>query len=151
MLPWSPMTRPEPRDQLAVVLTCEASLLSEMADFYTRVAGFEEERRWRDPEGELALVDLRDGALRLKLARAGALPSLPSEVSQGVSLLVEVQDIDGRARAIARRSPDTPIAHEDLGGAQARVLSDPAGNTLWFIRYGAESPDSIGSLKPADG
>ena len=151
MLPWSPMARPEPRDQLAVVLTCQPSLLSEMAHFYIHIAGFEEERRWLDPEGELALVDLRDGALRLKLARVGALSSLPGGASQSVSLLVEVQDIEGRARAIGRRSPDTPIAHEDLGGAEARVLEDPAGNTVWFIRYGAESPERIGVLKPAGG
>ena len=98
------MARLEPRDQLAVILTAEAERLQEMAHFYVEVAGLEEERRWVDERGALAWVDLRDEALRLKLARRDALSALPEAPTQGVSLLVEVQDVEGRARAIARRS-----------------------------------------------
>jgi hypothetical protein len=142
------MARSEPRDQLAVVLTCEEKLLMEMAHFYIQVVGFEEERRWIDEAGQLSWIDLRDGALRLKLARVGALPSLPSEPTRGASLLVEVQDVDGRTRAIARRAPEVQIHTEALGGAHAAVLKDPSGNLLWLIRYSAESPDRIGALTP---
>jgi hypothetical protein len=142
------MARPEPRDQLAVVLTCEATLLTEMAHFYIEVVGFEEERRWIDEAGQLSWIDLRDGALRLKLARVGALPSLPSEPTRAASLLVEVQDVDGRSRAIARRAPEVRMQTQALGGAHACAMEDPAGNALWLIRYSAESPDRIGDLKP---
>lgn len=142
------MARSEPRDQLAVVLTCEETLLMEMAHFYTQVVGFEEERRWSDESGQLSWIDLRDGALRLKVARVGALASLPPEPTRGASLLVEVQDLEGRSRAIARRAPHVPIRAEGLGGAQASVLTDPCGNLLWLIHYSAESPNRIGSLTP---
>ncbi len=144
------MARPEPRDQLAVVLTCEATLLSEMVHFYVEILGFEEERRWVNESDELAWIDLRDGALRLKIAHMQALPFLPDRETTGVSLLVEVQDIEGRARAIARRAPQTPMKSVDLGGVQARVLEDPLGNAVWLIRYSDESPNRIGELKPAD-
>ncbi len=143
------MARPEPRDQLAIVLTCEAELLPEMTHFYVDAVGFEEERRWVDAAGQLSWVDLRDGALRLKLAKVAALSSMPSKPTQGASLLVEVRDVEGRSRAIARRAPDIVMKTEALGGAHACVMEDPAGNTLWLIRYSAESPDRIGDLTPA--
>ncbi len=145
------MARLEPRDQLAVILTAEAERLQEMAHFYVEVAGLEEERRWVDERGALAWVDLRDEALRLKLARRDALSALPEAPTQGVSLLVEVQDVEGRARAIARRAPELLIEREDLGVAEARVIRDPAGNALWFIRYRDESPNRIGELTPDGG
>jgi predicted enzyme related to lactoylglutathione lyase len=151
MLPWRTMSRSEPRDQLAVVLTCAESDLETMAAFYGSVVGLEEERRWRDEAGGIAWIDLRGASLRLKLARAGALEDWPSTPTRGVTLLLELPDIDGRRRAIERRAPEIVFEARELGGAQAWVLHDPAGNALWLIHYAAESPDRIGDLRPVDG
>jgi catechol 2,3-dioxygenase-like lactoylglutathione lyase family enzyme len=150
MLPWRIMSRSEPRDQLAVVLTCAASDLETMAAFYVSVVGLEEERRWSDDAGAIAWIDLRDATLRLKLARAGAIDGWPTEPTRGVTLLLEVPDVDGRRRAIERRAPEAVLETRELGGAQACILHDPANNAVWLIHYPSESPERIGGLSPVD-
>ena len=150
MLSWRRMHRAESRDQLAIVLAFEASRLEEMAQFYVEIVGLEEERRWVDREGVVSWIDLRDGALRLKLARVGAVEGMSDAPTQGATLLIEVPDIEGRRRAVQRRDPDLQLTSMELGGASAWQFTDPAGHQIWFVHYGEESPDRIGQLRPRD-
>ena len=138
------------RDQLGVLLTCGADEIEAMQHFYVEVCGFELERVWRDAKGRVALLDLRDGPMRLKVAREGVLEGVPAAPTTRVTLLVEVVDADARGRAIRARCPDlTPKAIE-LGGAAAWCFDDPLGNQVWFVTYSEESPSRLGALQPEE-
>ena len=130
------------------MLVVGADQMDEVRTFLAGVAGFEEERVWRDGEQRVALVGYRYGPSRLQVAIPGSLPDLPPLPSAPAVLTFTVQDATSLHGVLRGRAGDAVGPLRELGAATAFTVHGPEGIRLMFLTYREESPRSFGDLEP---